>query len=629
MVKESVMKGLESMFQTNTRETVKMLSAKYGFDLGEALADLDITETVKVVKGKQGKQEQAGEKKEKKEKKVEEKKAKKVKMVVPKMVLPYCGRVVEEWCEGVKKNHGLYSQCTGEKNGEGKYCKACKKQAEANESGEPTLGNINERMEGPKRVTYAVVMKKLKIEKEEACAEAKKFGLEIPLEEFEMPASSRGRPKKVSESESVSSDEGEKKRRGRPKKNKTVAANTTDETDDLIASLVAEANALKSASEADASACETDAEEAEVDDSACETDACETDADSEAEEASAAEEVDEILLKKIHEKINADKKFKKMSKMVVEKKERKKHLLAVGEYIKTLLTEEELALYNGPPEEVDIYGSEDEEEAEEEAEACEPVEDEATRKAREAAEKKAQVELEKQQKKEQADQEKKAKAQEKAQAAAEKKAQADLEKQQQAKQKKEQAEQEKKAKQQAAAEKKAQAELEKKQAKPVEAKEKKVAKKKEAKPVEAKPVEAKPEEVKPEEVKPEEKKEKKEKKAKEEKKAQVKQAEEVKPAEVKPAEVKPAEVKPAEVKPVEKKVEEELLAEAVAEEAVAEEAPEEAVAEETVTAKVFEYEGKKYLKTEEGILYDQATEECVGVWNEETKSIDEFADEED
>jgi hypothetical protein len=84
-------------------------------------------------------------------------------------------------------------------------------------------------------------------------------------------------------------------------------------------------------------------------------------------------------------------------------------------------------------------------------------------------------------------------------------------------------------------------------------------------------------------------------------------------------------------------VEEELLAEAVAEEApeeaVAEEAQEEAVAEEaqeeTVTAKVFEFEGKKYLKTEEGILYDQATEECVGVWNEETKSIDEFADEED
>ena len=49
----------------------------------------------------------------------------------------------------------------------------------------------------------------------------------------------------------------------------------------------------------------------------------------------------------------------------------------------------------------------------------------------------------------------------------------------------------------------------------------------------------------------------------------------------------------------------------------------------TVNAKVFEFQGKKYLKTSEGILYDQETEESVGVWNEETKSIDEFADDEE
>jgi hypothetical protein len=49
----------------------------------------------------------------------------------------------------------------------------------------------------------------------------------------------------------------------------------------------------------------------------------------------------------------------------------------------------------------------------------------------------------------------------------------------------------------------------------------------------------------------------------------------------------------------------------------------------TVNAKVFEFQGKKYLKTEEGILYDQETEECVGVWNEETKSIDDFADDDE
>jgi hypothetical protein len=85
-------------------------------------------------------------------------------------------------------------------------------------------------------------------------------------------------------------------------------------------------------------------------------------------------------------------------------------------------------------------------------------------------------------------------------------------------------------------------------------------------------------------------------------------------AEKKPAEKKKTEAKKAEVKPAEKEVSAELKADVV---------------EETVNAKVFEFEGKKYLKTDEGILYDQATEECVGVWNEETKSIDDFADDEE
>ena len=75
MLKESVAKGLEAMFQTNATTVVKMLSAKYGFDLGEALADLAITETVKVVKGKQAK----GEKKEKQAKQEGEKKEKQAK----------------------------------------------------------------------------------------------------------------------------------------------------------------------------------------------------------------------------------------------------------------------------------------------------------------------------------------------------------------------------------------------------------------------------------------------------------------------------------------------------------------------------------------------------------------------
>ena len=512
--------------------TVKQLGEKYEFNVEEALLFLNITEEVKVqvqVKaGKEGKEGKEKVVKEKKEKVVKEKKEKKE---GPKMVLPFCGRVVTEWCEGVKLNHGLYSQCVSEKSvsesGE-KYCKSCKKQAEANESGKPNLGEISDRLtqsseayraeKGKKCVVYAVVMKKLKITKEEAEAEALKFGLEIPGEEFEMPKSQRGRPKKVSESDSVSSGsaEGEKKGRGRPKKNKTVAENQTDETDDLIASLVAEANALKDA------AGEYEAEGSEAD-------------DEEEEEEEAEEEADETenknVLKAIAEKIKADETFNTLYSQVVPKAERKAHLAAIDEHLKTLLTAEEMALYQS--------ASTDEEEAiEAEAEAEEEEEDEATKKAREAAEKKAQAELEKKAKKEQADLEKKAK---KEQADLEKKAKADLEKQA----KKEQADLEKQAK-------KEQADLEKQAKKPVEK--------------------------------------------------------------------KPVEKKVAEVKPVEKAASAELQVEVV---------EESNAATETVNAEVFEFEGKKYLKTNEGILYDQETEESVGVWNEATKSIDEFADDEE
>jgi hypothetical protein len=593
-VNAKVMKGLEEMFQRNTTETIKILAGKYGFDLAEALEELNVAEEVKIVKGKS---KEGKEVKEVKEKVVKEKKGKTEKKEVPKMVLPFCGRVVEEWCEGVKLNHGLYSQCVNEKSASGeKYCKTCKKQAAGNESGKPTLGDISERMsvsseayraaKGKKCVVYAVVLKKLKIEKAEAVAEALKFGLEIPEEEFEMPKSQRGRPKKLSESESVKSgsDDGEKKRRGRPKKNKTVAATTSDDTDDLIASLVAEANLLKSSSASEAEASEAEASEAEASEAEdeAEEEASEGEAEREAEEEAiegeesvGSVEWEPSLLEKIVAKVSADATFNKLNGMVVAKKERKAHLKAIGEHIKSILTEEEMALYTGAPEE------DCEEDSESEAEG-EAEEDEASRKAREAAEKKAQAELEKKAQKEQADLEKKQKKEQadlekKAKAEADKKlkAEADAEKKAQAKQKKEQADLEKKAK--AEADKKAKAEADKK----------------EKKPAEKKPAEKKP------------------------KKAAEKKA------------TKAAEVTPAVKEGVDEELQEEAPSSSASEAEAEAEGEAEAEPAAAVNAKVFEFKGKKYLKTEEGILYDKETEECVGVWNEETKSIDDFADDEE
>ena len=56
--------------------------------------------------------------------------------------LPFCGKIEESWCEGVRLNHGLYSQCQKAKT-TGAYCAACQKQIDS--KGMLTYGTIHER----------------------------------------------------------------------------------------------------------------------------------------------------------------------------------------------------------------------------------------------------------------------------------------------------------------------------------------------------------------------------------------------------------------------------------------------------------------------------------------------------
>ena len=51
--------------------------------------------------------------------------------------------------------------------------------------------------------------------------------------------------------------------------------------------------------------------------------------------------------------------------------------------------------------------------------------------------------------------------------------------------------------------------------------------------------------------------------------------------------------------------------------------------EEATEVVKFEVDGKTYLKDSEGVLYDMETQEAVGVWNEETKQIDEIDEDSD
>ena len=201
-----------SMSMSNSRMSVKKAveecGKKFGFDVEEALRMLNL------------------EKKEKKEK-VEK----------SKYPLPFNGSKSENCCNGIVKNHGLYTQCE-KKVKENEYCKGCESQP---------YGNITDRLsvdlydykdpkgKSPKR--YTEVLKKLKLSKETIEEEAKRLNITINPIHFEEVAENvkRGRPKTEKK---VKDPTGKK---GRPKKEKKVVEVNNEEEEDLFATLIANA----------------------------------------------------------------------------------------------------------------------------------------------------------------------------------------------------------------------------------------------------------------------------------------------------------------------------------------------------------------------------------------------------
>ena len=170
----------------------------------------------------------------------ESKKSEILGMLSSEIMLPWCG-VDELKCENIKKNSGLYTQCSKMKEG-CEYCKVCARSIEKN-GGVSKYGRVSDRekcsiMEyvdpssGKKPSSYSEYMKKNNLTMEEVEKYGKICGVVVPSCHFEENKSSRGRPKKE-----VSNDleNVEKKKRGRPKKEKQVVSNGSGE--DLIASL--------------------------------------------------------------------------------------------------------------------------------------------------------------------------------------------------------------------------------------------------------------------------------------------------------------------------------------------------------------------------------------------------------
>jgi chemotaxis protein histidine kinase CheA len=206
----------------NLKKVVELLSKKYNFEEEEALRMLV----------------------EKSEKSEKSKKSKDLSPPVEKVSkciypMPFNGEKKEGYCNGVVKNHGLYTQCP-KKVKESSYCKGCE---------DAPYGTIDDRLKvdlyeykdpkgnGPKR--YTEVLKKLKISKENVEEEAKRLNITINPIHFEEVVSEnvkRGRPKTEKK---VKETTGKK---GRPKKEKKSVEVNNGEEEDLFATLIANAH---------------------------------------------------------------------------------------------------------------------------------------------------------------------------------------------------------------------------------------------------------------------------------------------------------------------------------------------------------------------------------------------------
>ena len=159
----------------------------------------------------------------------------------PEMVLPFCGIVEPSWCQGVRFNHGLHTQCTNGPQSDCKYCKTCQKSAANSASGKPQYGDISDRLTGPlleyrdpkgKLTTcYANVAKKLGLDIARAQEVATAYGWTIPEDQLTVKVKKTGRPASTKPKKKVG-------KKGRPAKVKTSEEMTMD---DQIAKLVAEA----------------------------------------------------------------------------------------------------------------------------------------------------------------------------------------------------------------------------------------------------------------------------------------------------------------------------------------------------------------------------------------------------
>jgi len=225
-----MMNAFEGSYVTFAEELVETLSLSYGFDAQEAMSKLNLTVRL--------------ERDDKRKTNIS-----KQKIQVPGIPLPFCNKVIDGCCQGIRPNHGLFTQCTQKPEKNGVYCKTCNKHAEESETNKPKNGNINDRVDkedwrnpdGKIPTNYAKIMKKLNITREKAEEEASKMGWTIQEKQFEEQKKKAGRPKSPATSDT--DYEKPNKKRGRPaKKEKKNIVKPTNMGDSVISEIMNQLN---------------------------------------------------------------------------------------------------------------------------------------------------------------------------------------------------------------------------------------------------------------------------------------------------------------------------------------------------------------------------------------------------
>ena len=228
----------EAKKKAKEEEKLAKKKAKEEEKLAKAEAKKKAKEEEKLAKAEAKKKAKEEEKLAKAKAKEEEKLAKakaKKKAKGYDYPLPFLGVICEDQCQGIKLNYGLHTQCTGMKT-DNDFCRVCNKAIDKSESKKHPYGVIRDRLnadgsilrqfydnKGCKTVCYKQYLMKMKHDVDEVKAYFEQQGVDIPEFYWE---------------EEV--EEEATKKRGRPKKQKSLTDSSDDDLATAISNIVRE-----------------------------------------------------------------------------------------------------------------------------------------------------------------------------------------------------------------------------------------------------------------------------------------------------------------------------------------------------------------------------------------------------